>query len=104
MKKRHKNPFYVLLILVGVAFTISACSYFVMVVKQSSPSRWEDDEIQTEQPRTLISLMERHGFAILMTELAVLAVLTCAAILTDDYWEGETQPSEGSAEETKETQ
>jgi len=88
MKKRHKNPFYVLLILVGVAFTISACSYFVMVVKQSSPSRWEDDEIQTEQPRTLISLMERHGFA----------------IFTDDYWEGETQPSEGSAEETKETQ
>jgi len=87
MARRKKNPFYVLLMFVGVAFTLTACSYGVMVLRQASPERFEDPLVDEPPEGSLMYVMDKHGFTILMLELAMLALLTCAAILTDDYWE-----------------
>lgn len=74
------NPFYVLLVLVGIAFAVTACAYAVMVVKNLEPVRRSPDA------GGLMVLMEQHGFTILMIELVLLTVTTVAAMSTDSFW------------------
>ena len=69
MARRNKNPFYILLMLVGVAFTVTACSYGVMVIRQASPDRFEDPAIDEPPEGSLMYVMDKHGFKILMVEL-----------------------------------
>jgi hypothetical protein len=90
-RKQPTNPFYVSLLPVGVAFTITACAFVVMMMRGSDPRLAED--------AGLIRLMERHGIAIMSVELAVLAILTVAAIATDGYWMRPFEATE--AHETK---
>jgi uncharacterized membrane protein len=75
------NPFYVVLLVVGVVFAITACAYGVMTVRGLDP-RLADEE-------GLMALMSQHGLWIMVAELALLGVLMVAAIATDDYWTGE---------------
>ncbi len=77
------NPFYAALLVVGVAFAITACAYGVMTVRGLDP-RMADEQ-------GLVGLMRQHGLAILVVELVLLAVLTAAAIGTDEYWERGTE-------------
>jgi hypothetical protein len=72
------NPFYALLIVVGVAFAISACAYGVMTVRGLDPQRAEEGG--------LVGMMDQYGLTILVVELVLLGLLTLLAIGTDDYW------------------
>jgi hypothetical protein len=90
-EKKGTNPFYVVLIGVGVVFAITACAYGVMTVRGLDPHAAEEEG--------LVGLMDKHGLTIMMFELALLGVLTVLAIGTDHYWTGtpashERQPPE----------
>jgi hypothetical protein len=69
-RKKHVNPFYVLLLLVGVAFTVTACAYVTMIAKMS-----RFDQAQTAEDGGLIRWLEDHGATLMMVELAVLGVV-----------------------------
>ena len=76
--KKPINPFYVAALPVGVLFGITACAFVVMTMQGLDPQRAEETG--------LIRLMARHGVAIMVSELAVLGLLTIAAITTDEFW------------------
>ena len=77
--KRAANPFYALLVVVGILFTITACAYGAMTVKQMRPTL-------EQTPNRLTVFLDKHGLAVITVELAVLAVATISAIYTDNYW------------------
>ena len=80
---KYFNPFFALLLVVGVAFVVSSCAYGVMTIKFMNPGG------PVEQAQVQISFLEflnRHGFTVLMIELALLTVCTFGAIMTDDFW------------------
>lgn len=72
------NPFYALLLVVGVVFAISACAYGVMTVRGLDPQRADEGG--------LVGLMDQHGLTIMVVELVLLGLLTVLAIGTDEYW------------------
>ena len=76
--KKPTNPFYIAALPVGVLFAVTACAFVVMTMQGADPQRAEETG--------LIALMSRHGVMIMLVELAVLGVLTLAAIATDDFW------------------
>ena len=77
-KPKRKNPFYVALLVVGTLFAVTACAYTATTVRGMSPLPHHDSAGDT--------FFGKYGFTIMVVELAVLGVLTFAAILTDDYW------------------
>lgn len=77
-QKKPFNPFYAALVVVGVVFAITACAYGVMTVRLLDPRLADEGG--------LVGLMNQHGLKMLVGELGVLAVLTVAAITTDDYF------------------
>ena len=83
MAKKNFNPFYALLIVVGVAFCITAFAYGIMTLRGLQPA---DSLGGSESGKQLMHWIDQHGFALLMGELAALAVLTFSAIATDEYW------------------
>ena len=88
-KNKPFNPFYPLLVVVGIAFSITACAYGVMTVKMLQP---EGAEEVRQGDTGLLPFLDRHGMTLLLSELGALAVLTFAAIGTDDFW---TRRAEG---------
>ena len=83
INRPFRNPFFLLLLLVGITFSITACAYGVMTVR--GLHRALD---QPDQPaHQLMQWMDQHGFWALMIQLGLLAVCTFAAIGTDDYWQ-----------------
>ncbi len=81
-KSRKVNPFYPLLVLVGLAFAITACGFALMMVRGINPT----NEVAESEPNGLLLFFQEHGFTALMIELAVLALATLAAITTDELW------------------
>lgn len=79
------NPFYPLLVVVGVIFCVTACAYGVMTVKGLQPD--VATAAGTVSDQQLLVWLDVNGFKMMMIELAVLAVMTVAAISTDEYWE-----------------
>jgi|SRR5688500_14592263 hypothetical protein len=75
---KASNPFYALLLVVGVAFAISACAYGVMTVRGLDPQRAGE--------AGLVGLMDQYGLVIMVVELVLLGLLTVLAIGTDEYW------------------
>ena len=82
-KKLGINPFYVLLVLLGIAFTLTACAYGVMAFKGARA-----DAPAAVQPSgaALLAYLDQHGAQLLGLELALLALCTLGAISTDRYW------------------
>jgi hypothetical protein len=80
--KRHRNPFYVLLVPVGVAFVVTAAAYYVMAFQSVSPVRGAGGN----QAHPMFKWLRAHGDEAMLVELAALAVLTIAAIATDHIW------------------
>ncbi|MEX2176568.1 MAG: hypothetical protein WD872_19540 [Pirellulaceae bacterium] len=72
------NPFFVLLLVVGTAFALTACAYCAMTVRGQNAAAADEGG--------LIGLMDQYGLTILVTELVLLGVLTFAAIGTDEFW------------------
>ncbi len=79
--RKLKNPFYIVLMLVGIVFALTACAFGVMTVKQLDP--FAD---RAGQDAAFIEFVDKYGFRALMIELGALAVCTVAAICTDGYW------------------
>lgn len=81
------NPFYALLVVAGVVFVLTACAYGVMAFRQARP----DSQPLAETDASLLGVLDRHGGLILAGEVVLLAVLTVAAIGTDDFWDRRTK-------------
>jgi hypothetical protein len=88
-QKKPTNPFYVALLPVGVAFAITACAFVVMTMRGLDP--------QNVESTGLIQLMERQGVMIMVVELAILGVLTFAAIASDGFWQKRFEAAQGAA-------
>jgi len=83
--KKKKNPFYTLLIWVGVVFAVTATSYGVMTVtylRASEEITELSDPAETYHP--LFRFLDKNGFDLMLAELGVLGVLTFAAIAYDE--------------------
>lgn len=80
-QKKAFNPFYVLLVILGVIFGITACMYGVMTVKMSTAIG-----VAANANSPVLTLMSEHGLTILLVELALLGLACFAAMATDSYW------------------
>ncbi len=83
-RKQTFNPFYVLLTLVGIAFCLTAFAYGVMTVRDLHPDLAQPATASGQQ---LMLWMDVHGFQLLMSEVAALAICTVAAMATDEWWD-----------------
>lgn len=88
--KKWKNPFYTLLIPVGMAFVVTVFAYGYMAFVEVNATNPEVRE-QTQQP--LFTWLNKHGTRVILWELGVLGVLTVGAIATDSWWMSEAPPS-----------
>jgi hypothetical protein len=105
--KSRTNPFYVLLVIFGIAFSLTACAYGVMAFRavrgagitsshehrdtshrSSDPSGPTSDRPATETPagEALLKFLDEHGALLLGVELVLLALATFGAIGSDGYW------------------
>lgn len=76
--KEATNPFYAVLLVMGLVFVVTACAYGVMMVQtlqQGGPP-----------PSAMVTWLEANGTWLLAGETVILAVLTFGAIGTDGYW------------------
>ncbi len=82
--KQFQNPFYVLLLVVGLLFVVTTCGYAVMTVRGMDPAT----QVGAASPsgQRLMEFFDRYGFLLLIVELAILGAATFAAIATDHYW------------------
>lgn len=83
-RKKPVNPFYVLLVLVGAAFAVTACAYGITAMRELRPMRAAAEA--PPQSTSLTDFMAKHGEALLVGELLLLAVTVVGAISTDGYW------------------
>lgn len=77
------NPFYVLLVLIGIAFTLTACAYGVMAFKVV---RTKAEVAEDGEGAALLTYLDEHGATLMAVEVALLALCTVAAMATDRYW------------------
>ena len=77
MPRRRRNPFYALLGIAGFAFTVTATSYCLSVLRGVRP------ETSRAASTGLMAVMDRHGTTLLVAELLVLAVATVGAVALD---------------------
>ena len=82
-KRSATNPFYALLVVLGIAFALTACAYSVMTLKAV---RRQEAPGASAGGAVLLEFLDRHGAALMGGELALLALATVAAIATDRYW------------------
>jgi hypothetical protein len=82
--KKRFNPFYALLVPVGLAFAVTAFAYGFMAFQAVNAVRAEAGR---HGAHPLFQWLRAHGDAMLLGELAVLAVLTVGAISTDRWWD-----------------
>jgi hypothetical protein len=80
--KQGVNPFYVLLLAVGVLFLVTASAFFVMTLRASQAQ----SVVEAGPDHPLMALMQRHGVRLMLAEAAVLLVATVLAMATDRYW------------------
>ena len=80
---RRTNPFYVLLVLVGCTFVVTACAYGVMAFSDVAVS----NSGEQLSPHSLNALLDRHGMVALLTQVVLLGVFSVAAMGTDQYWQ-----------------
>ncbi|HYO24061.1 MAG TPA: hypothetical protein VEQ85_03850 [Lacipirellulaceae bacterium] len=83
--RKRRNPFYILLIPVGVAFVVTAFAYGLMAFSAVNGPGDADSAFRTHP---LFRWLRTSGDAAMLWELAALAVLTVATIATDSLWSG----------------
>lgn len=88
------NPFYIALIVVGIAFTLTACLYTYMMVSaiRFGPAA----QLVDGEPGPLLFL-EQHGALLLGLELALLAIAMIGAIGVDHLLMRRTESQRSSA-------
>jgi hypothetical protein len=81
--KTAVNPFYVILVVVGILFFVTAFAYGVMAFRADRLGRAAQTD---EVPRGLMAFLDNHGGKLLTWELLALGLATAAAITSDNYW------------------
>ncbi|MCA9102296.1 MAG: hypothetical protein KDA63_14135 [Planctomycetales bacterium] len=76
------NPIFVVAIVLGIAFAVTAFVYGVMTMRaiQFGPA-------DTADPHSLMGWIDQWGIRLMGVELALLAVTTALAIWLDSYFE-----------------
>lgn len=97
-RRQRVNPFYLLLVLTGIVFSVSACAYGVMAWRAIRVGPAATDQAATG----LLTFLDQHGGKLLAGELAVLALATFGAIGTDGYWSRRRDDDAHSAGKTRE--
>ncbi|MCA9179415.1 MAG: hypothetical protein KDB14_33390 [Planctomycetales bacterium] len=87
--KKPFNPFYPLLVVIGVVFCITACGYGVMTVRKLR-NPYE------QEPPSMIAWFDEHGFSAMLIELAALGGATFSAMATDGYWARRAEDHKGN--------
>lgn len=67
---------------VGVAFVVTAFCFGIMAFQQASPGASSLDGRVGLMP-----FMDRHGMLLIGIEVALIAIFSCGAIATDEYWQ-----------------
>ena len=95
------NPFYVLLVVTGLAFAITACGFGVMTFTDVHGPELLDTPQQESVRRManhpLFEFLDKHGTKTMLIELAVLALATIGCIATDSWLESRQELSDGDA-------
>lgn len=81
--KEPTNPFYILLLVAGLLFFVTATAYFVMTLRAD---RFGRNARQGQPGNALMQFMDEHGGKLLTGELVVLGAFTFAAMASDGYW------------------
>jgi hypothetical protein len=85
-RKQPFNPFYAALIVFGVAFTVTACAYALMMVRATQPMPADSADSASSLGETgLMKVLDERGMEILGVEVLLLAVATVGAIGLDQY-------------------
>ncbi|MGE0609746.1 MAG: hypothetical protein AB7O62_21830 [Pirellulales bacterium] len=87
------NPFYVLLVIVGIAFSMTACAYGVMAVRAVKAGT----AVEVSPDNRLIQFLDQHGAKLMAGEIAALAVATVAAMVSDGWWARRSEKSADSS-------
>jgi hypothetical protein len=85
--KKFKNPFYTLLIPVGLVFVLTVFAYGFMAFMEVNATK---REVREQANHPLFTWLDEHGTKLVLWELGVLGVLTVGAIATDSWWTNET--------------
>jgi hypothetical protein len=81
-KSKNRNPFYALLVVVGIAFVVSASAFCFMA--------YSDVMLVDGGPASasrLMQFMDQHGMILLGGEVLLLGLFTIGAICSDEYWQ-----------------
>ena len=78
MSRQIKNPFYIVLGVIGFTFTITAASYCLSVLRGVRPQA-----ALAEKSHPLEEIMDRHGTSLLTGQLIILAIATVGAVAVD---------------------
>lgn len=79
--KKAKNPFYALVLIVGISFLLTACAYTVLAFLDVQGHR------ETAAQSGLLNFLNEYGIAVFSVELGALCVAMVAAFATEDYWQ-----------------
>lgn len=90
MPKAYFNPFYLLSVVLGVLFLITAVAYGVMAFRGAAPHLLDESRDESG----IMIFLARHGTTLFLVELGALMATTIAAIATDDFWSGRGRDSE----------
>ena len=82
--RKSFNPFYVLLLPAGFVFAVTAFAYGFMAFQAVNAVR---AEAGAHAGHPLFRWLRAHGDEAMLIELAVLAILTFAAMATDRLWD-----------------
>ena len=81
-RKPQSNPFYVLVVLTGLAFVLSALFYVVTLVRLQAPNGAASG---SESANPLLAFFERQGEWLLLWEAAALALAAFLAMGLDRW-------------------
>lgn len=81
--RRPFNPFYLLLMMVGTAFCLTACAFGVMTVRGLQPLAGAAESASSQ---LFMHWLDQYGFRLMLIELGILGLCTVGAMTTDTYW------------------
>jgi hypothetical protein len=82
--RERANPFYVAVVIVGVAFVLTSCCYAILAARDlGGQAGMDSHSMPAAGGQWFLQQVDRYGFRALMIELALLAVATFAAMITD---------------------
>ncbi|MBX9790560.1 MAG: hypothetical protein K2Y37_16700 [Pirellulales bacterium] len=93
-KRERFNPFYVLLIGAGIAFSVTACAYGVMAFRAL---RVGAPQVEAAGQGGLLVFLDQYGAAIMGIELVVLGICTFCAMALDSARSRSVPPSANNA-------